>query len=171
MLHWVFIASCGYSLGQYAGFPLQWLLLLGSVDFRPCGLSSWGPQVWLLCGMWTPPKPGIEPMSPALAGGFLTTGPSGKSSLYDLKQISGPHKVSSCIHAKLLQSCPTLCSPTNCSLPGSSIHRDSPGKNTGVGCRALLEWVTVPSSSGSSPPRDQTCISYISCIGRWVLYP
>ena len=31
-------------------------------------------------GMWDLPRPGIEPMSPALAGGFLTTGPPGKSS-------------------------------------------------------------------------------------------
>ena len=32
-------------------------------------------RAWLLCGMWNLPGPGTEPMSPALAGGFLTTGP------------------------------------------------------------------------------------------------
>ena len=37
------------------------------------------------------------------------------------------------------QSCPTLCSPMDCSPPGSSVHRDSPGKYTGVGCHALLQ--------------------------------
>ena len=31
------------------------------------------------------------------------------------------------------QSCPTLCDPMNCSPPGSSVHGDSQGKNTGVG--------------------------------------
>ena len=31
------------------------------------------------------------------------------------------------------QSCPTLCDPTDCSLPGSSVYGDSPDKNTGVG--------------------------------------
>ena len=36
------------------------------------------------------------------------------------------------------QSCPTLCDPMDYSLPGSSVHGDSPGKNTGVGCHALL---------------------------------
>ena len=36
------------------------------------------------------------------------------------------------------QTCPTLCNPVDCSLPGSSVHGDSPGKNTGVGCYALL---------------------------------
>ena len=29
--------------------------------------------------MWDPPRPGVEPTSPALAGGFLTTGPPAKS--------------------------------------------------------------------------------------------
>ena len=39
------------------------------------------------------------------------------------------------------QSCPTLCDPKDCSLPGSSVHMDSPGKNTGVGCHALLQGI------------------------------
>ena len=34
-----------------------------------------------------------------------------------------------------------------------------------------LEWVAMPSSSGSSPPRDRTLISCVSCIGRRILYP
>ena len=34
---------------------------------------------------------------------------------------------------------PTLCDPMVCSPPGSSAHGDSPGKNTGVGCHALLQ--------------------------------
>ena len=37
------------------------------------------------------------------------------------------------------QSCPTLCDPTGCSLPGSSVHGDSPGKSTGVGCHDFLQ--------------------------------
>ena len=37
------------------------------------------------------------------------------------------------------QSCPTLCNPTDCSPLGFSAHGDSPGKNTGVGCHALLQ--------------------------------
>ena len=39
---------------------------------------------------------------------------------------------------------------------------DPPGKNTGIGC--------MPSSRGSSQPRDGTWVFYVSCIGRWVLY-
>ena len=41
-------------------------------------LSSCGLRARLLCGMWDPPKPGPEPASPALAGGFSTTAPPGK---------------------------------------------------------------------------------------------
>ena len=39
----------------------------------------------------------------------------------------------------ITQLCPTLCNPMGCSLPGSCAHGDSPGKNTGVGCHALLQ--------------------------------
>ena len=43
------------------------------------------------------------------------------------------------LYAKSLQSCPTLCDPMDCSPPGPSVHGDSPDKNTGVGCHALLQ--------------------------------
>ena len=43
-------------------------------------LSSCGTRASLLRGIWDLPRPGLEPMSPALAGGFLTTAPPGKSS-------------------------------------------------------------------------------------------
>ena len=36
------------------------------------------------------------------------------------------------------QSCPTLCDPTDCSQPGFSVHGECPGKNTELGCHALL---------------------------------
>ena len=50
----------------------------------------------------------------------------------------------------------------DCSLPGSSVH--------GILQARIVEWVAMPSSKGSSQPRDQTLVSYVSCIGRWVLY-
>ena len=46
---------------------------------------------------------------------------------------------SMCMCAKFLQSCPTLCDPMDYSPPGSSVHGDSPSKNTGVGCHVLLQ--------------------------------
>ena len=42
------------------------------------------------------------------------------------------------------QSCPTLCEPMDCRLPDSSVHGDSPGKNTGVGCHALSRILPNP---------------------------
>ena len=39
------------------------------------------------------------------------------------------------------QWCPTLGDPMDCSLPGSSVHRDSPGKNTGVNLSRLQKIV------------------------------
>ena len=46
-----------------------------------------------------------------------------------------------CMHSKSLQSCLTLCAPMDCSLPGSFIQWDSPGKNTGVDCHFLLQGI------------------------------
>ena len=43
--------------------------------------------------------------------------------------------------AKLLQSCLILCDPMHCSPPGFSVHRDSLGLNTGVGCHFLLQGI------------------------------
>ena len=60
------------------------------------------------------------------------------------------------------QSCPTLCHPTDCSRLGSSVR--------GILQARILEGVAMPSSRGSSPPRDRTHVSYVSCIGRRVLY-
>ena len=48
-------------------------------------LSSCGSWVQLLHSMWDLPRPGLEPVSPALAGGFSTTAPPGKPPIYFLK--------------------------------------------------------------------------------------
>ena len=49
--------------------------------FRSCStqLGSCDTWAYLLCSMWNLPGSGIEPMSPALVGGFLSTVPPGKS--------------------------------------------------------------------------------------------
>ena len=48
--------------------------------------------------------------------------------------------------AKSLQLCPTLCDPIDGSPPGPPVW-DSPGKNTGVGCRFLLQYMNVKRES------------------------
>ena len=66
------------------------------------------------------------------------------------------------VHAKLLQSYLAFGDPMDYSRPGSSV--------CGILQARILEWVAMPFSRGSSWPRDRTCVSYISCIGRHILY-
>ena len=47
-------------------------------------LSNCGSRAQLLRGMWDPPRPGLEPVSPALAGRFSTTAPPGKPCMFPL---------------------------------------------------------------------------------------
>ena len=42
---------------------------------------------------------------------------------------------------EVTQSCPTLCDPMDCSLPGFSVLEIFPGKNTGVGCYFPLQGI------------------------------
>ncbi|XDA79460.1 hypothetical protein R6Z07F_009474 [Ovis aries] len=67
-----------------------------------------------------------------------------------------------CVLCSVTQSCPTLCGSMDCSPIGSSTH--------GIFQARILEWVAISFSRESSQPRDQTRISYVSCIGRHVLY-
>ena len=66
--------------------------------------------------------------------------------------------------AKVVQSCPALCDPMECSPPGSSVH--------GILLARILEWVTLLSSRGTSWPRDWTlvfCGSFLA--GRFFRSP
>ena len=89
--------------------------------------------------------PGIEPMSTvatALAGRFFTTWAIWEANI---------------MIAQLLQLCPTLWGPMDCSLPGSSVQ--------GILQARILEKSAISSFRGSSWPRDQTrssCSSYIA---------
>ena len=58
----------------------------------------------------------------------------------------------------VVQSRPTLCDSMDFSLPGSSVH--------GILQARILEWVAIPSSRASSPPKDQT---QFSCTTSQVL--
>ena len=146
------------------------------------------------------PHPGIEStslMSLALAGGFFTPSATIGSPLVPVNLTGGlvsstdwsqmflsfnfpislnpaglPESPAAHIHCGIPirrprtvwvnHSCPTLCDLMDFSLPGSSVH--------GIFQARILEWVAMPSSRGSSQLRDQTHVSYVSYIGRWVLY-
>ena len=66
------------------------------------------------------------------------------------------------VHAKLLQSCLTLCDPMDCSLPGSSACGFSRQEYTGVGCRSLLQKIFLTQESNWSLVR---LLHF-----RWILY-
>ena len=58
----------------------------------------------------------------------------------------GGKSVADEVKVLVTQSCPTLCDPMDCSLPGSSVP--------GIFQARILEWVALPFSRGSSQPRD-----------------
>ena len=84
----------------------------------------------------------------------------GKSKILVASFIDKKEKTQNCFlcHASSLSHA-WLCNPMDCSLPGSSVHRDSPGRNTRVGCHALL-WGIFP-NQGSNP-------GLLHC--RWIPY-
>ena len=57
-----------------------------------------------------------------------------------------------CVCVIVTQSCPTLCSPINCSPPGSFVH--------GILQARILEWVALPFARGSSQIKDRTWVSH-----------
>ena len=61
-----------------------------------------------------------------------------------------------CMHAKSLQSCPTLYDPMDCSPAGSSV--------CGILQARILEWFAMPSSRESFRNRDQLCLL---CLLHW----
>ena len=101
------------------------------------------------------PDQGIKlmcPVSPALAGRFLTTEPTGKP-------------LSWLLWCSQRLSCLTLCDSMDCSPPGSSIHGDSPGKNTGVGCHAFLQGIFPTQRSNPGLPHCKWILYHLSYQG------
>ena len=84
MVHGLFIAVASLCCGTWA--LDAWASVVVVRGLSSCGsralehrLSGCGAQAQLLPGMWDFPRAGLEPVSPALAGRFLTTAPPGKS--------------------------------------------------------------------------------------------
>ena len=68
-----------------------------------------------------------------------------------------------CMHARWLQLCPTLCDPMDYSpLGSSSVQGDSPGKNTGLGCHALLQEIFL--TQGLNPPLLHLLHWQVDCL-------
>ena len=85
------------------------------------------------------------------------------------------------------QSCPTLCDSTDYSPSSSSVHRDSPGKNTRVGCHALLQgicltqgsnpglphcrWIFLPADLPGKPPQEHSSVQFSHSVMSSALRP
>ena len=78
---------------------------------------------------------------------------------YLLDYVVTEETFSKSVQCLVAQSCLTLCNPMDRSPPGSSVDGDSPGKNTGVGCHALLQGIFQ--TQGSNP-------GFLHCV--WLLY-
>ena len=66
---------------------------------------------------------------------------------------------------KVAQSCPTLCNPVDCSLPGSLAHGIFPGKSTGVGCHFLLQGIFPTQGSNPGLPHCRQTLYHLSYQG------
>ena len=73
--------------------------------------------------------------------------------------IAGRGKGERSVHVQLH---PTLCDPLDYNSPGSFAH--------GIFHETILKWVAISCSRGSSQPKDQAYVSFVSCIGSQVLY-
>ena len=65
------------------------------------------------------------------------------------------------------QSCPTLCDSMDYGPPGSSVHGDSPGKNTGVGCHFFLQGIFLTQGSNPDLLHCRQILYHVSPLEAW----
>ena len=128
------------------------------------GQGKVGPGKESRGSAWAGRRGHLEPIV-LRAGGWPV--PSSAPGLHPLEAGSSQHPLPGVMtkdafkcKAKMsaAQSCPSLWDPIDCSLPGSSVR--------GVLQATMLEWVAISFSRGTSPPRDRTWVSDVSCLGR-----
>ena len=145
-------SSCPLSFQASESFPVTWLFASGaqsigtsaSVSVLPMNTWCWFP--FGLTGL-------ISLLSKGLSRVFSSTTVL-KHQFLALNLLYDPTLTS--LHVReleVVQSCPTLCNPMDCSLPGSSVH--------GIFQAIVLEWIAISFSKGSSQPRGRTWVSHI----------
>ena len=135
-------ASSSFRREASCRFPLYpWVESESTLSHKPLSFSFLSYCV--ACGILVP-KPGIKPR------------------LCSESRECSPLNLQARVYVLSHFSRVWLCDSMDCSLQGSSVH--------GILQARILEWVAIPSSRGSSQPRDQSHISFLSCIGRQVLY-
>ena len=136
-----FPASGAFPMSQFFTSGGQSIGVSASASVLPMNIQDWFPLRWTSC---------ISLQSKGLSRVFSST----TVGLYIFLKLP----VCVCVCVLALQSWATLCNPMDHSLPVSSVH--------GILQARILEWISVPSSRGSSWPRDQTFLSYDLCTGK-----
>ena len=152
-------SSCLQSSPASGSFPMSQLFsphgqsvgASASASVLPMNIQDWFPLG--LTGL-------ISLLSKGLSRAFSNTTVQNHQ-LFGTQLLYGPtltsiHRKKESKESQVAQSCPTLCNPVDCSLPGSSVHAIFQAR--------ILEWVAVSFSRGSSQLRDQTQVSCI--VGR-----
>ena len=140
--------STGFSRQEYWSglpFPFPAALILDSLKSREC-------------------HPTLSGLLPHLVhcNGYCKQPPQA----YQNEQFSAPvlsYPSTVLMRAYISMSRPTLCDPTDSASPGSSVHGDSRGKNTVVGCHAFLQGV-FPTQ------RSKLCLTSSAWQCRWIFY-
>ena len=139
----------------------------------PLSMEIFRQQYWSGSPFPSPgdlPDPGIKPGSAALQEIFCTVG------RFFTNRGTREASQSPCVCAVLGRSVVSdSLWPMDCSPPGSSVHGDSPGKNTGVGCHALLRGIFPTQGSNPGLPRCRRILYQLSPQGsprilEWVAY-
>ena len=152
-------SSCLQSFPTSGSFPMSQLFAphgqsvgaSASASVLPMNIQDWFPLGWT--GL-------ISLLSKGLSRAFSNTTVQnhqlfGTQLLYG-STLTSMHRKKESKESQVAQSCPTLCNPMDCSLPGSSVH--------GIFQARIQEWVAISFSRGSSQLRDQTQVSCI--VGR-----
>ena len=125
----------------------------------------WIARCWMNC--YRPPLRRNEGTRPLQMRAAATAGPTLPSPLRHHRPPQPFQEIlpraavlwSDLLCTAVLKSRVWPCDPVHCSPPGCSVHGDSPGKNTGVGCQALLQ--AIFPTQGSNPGLPHR---------RWILY-
>ena len=136
---------------SHQGSPLKVFSSVQSLSHVQLIVTPWRVEPTRLLCPWNSPgkSTGVGNHS-LLQGIFLNPGIKSRSPVLQANSLPSAAAAA----AKSLQSCPTLCDPIDCSLPGSSIQ--------GILQARILEWVAISFSRGSSQPRNRTWVSRIA---------
>ena len=140
--------------GSPPGSPVPGILQARTLEWVATSFSNaWKWKVKLLSRVWFLVTPWTAAYQAPPSMGFSRQEYWSGLPLAFPRMLSGNSQIILSCESEVTQSCPTLCDPMGCSLPGSSVHR--------IFQAIVLEWIAISFSRGSSQPRDRTWVSHI----------